>query len=44
MSCDRMNINRSWDHMQQKYVGTGFDQRRNPFFFFRKIFFQVTAI
>mmetsp|Transcript_24073 Transcript_24073/g.95562 ORF Transcript_24073/g.95562 Transcript_24073/m.95562 type:complete len:89 (+) Transcript_24073:134-400(+) len=23
MSCDRMNINRSWDHIQSKYVGTG---------------------
>ncbi|MEO1175509.1 MAG: splicing factor 3B subunit 5 family protein, partial [Myxococcota bacterium] len=23
MSCDRMNINRSWDHIQAKYVGTG---------------------
>ena len=23
MAADRMNINRSWEHIQQKYVGTG---------------------
>lgn len=23
MAADRMNINRSWDHIQAKYVGTG---------------------
>jgi splicing factor 3B subunit 5 len=23
MAADRMNINRSWEHLQAKYVGTG---------------------
>mmetsp|Transcript_17933 Transcript_17933/g.53357 ORF Transcript_17933/g.53357 Transcript_17933/m.53357 type:complete len:83 (-) Transcript_17933:69-317(-) len=23
MAADRMNINRSWEHIQQKFVGTG---------------------
>jgi hypothetical protein len=23
MAADRMNINRSWDHIQAKFVGTG---------------------